>query len=68
MRLPIILALLVVITLPKDVHALADSVSAQFQTASASVTQFFDRDDEPVLVAALKGHEATAKNQIANLR
>ena len=54
MRIPIILALIVVITLPKDVQGLADGVTSQFTTASAAVTRFFDRDDAATQVAELK--------------
>ncbi len=72
MRIPIILALLVIITLPRDVHALADSVSAQMQVATAAVTRFFDRSEEPVQVAALsqiqKSNSDTQKGLVGNLR
>ena len=51
MRIPIILALIVIITLPKDVRGLADDVSAQLSTASVAVTRFFDRSEDRVQVA-----------------
>ncbi len=54
MRIPIILALIVIITLPKDVHGLMDDVSAQVRTAGVVVTKFFDRDDAATQVAELK--------------
>jgi len=69
MRIPIILALIVIITLPKDVHGLVDDVSAQVRTAGVAVTKFLDRGDEPVQVAALsKGHADTQKGLSQNLR
>jgi hypothetical protein len=55
MRIPIILALIVIVTLPKDIRGLADDVSTQLTTASAAVTQFFDRGEEPLQVADLAG-------------
>jgi hypothetical protein len=56
MRLPIILALIVVITLPKDVHGFIDDVSAQARTVTASIGAFLDRnrDDEATKVAELR--------------
>lgn len=54
MRIPIILALIVIITLPKDVHGLMDDVSAQVRTAGVVVTKFFDRGDTATQVAELK--------------
>ena len=51
MRIPIILALIVVITLPKDVRGLVDDVSTQVRTTSAAITGLFDRSDDPVQVA-----------------
>ena len=54
MRIPIILALIVIITLPKDVHGLVDDVSAQVRTAGVAVTRFLDRDDAATQVAELK--------------
>lgn len=55
MRIPIILALIVIVTLPKDIHGLADDLSTQLTTTSAAVTQFLDRGDEPLQVADLAG-------------
>ena len=70
MRIPIILALIVIITLPKDVHGLMDDVSAQVRTAGVVVTKFFDRDDEPVQVASLttKAQADTQKAITSNIR
>jgi hypothetical protein len=51
MRIPIILALIVIITLPKDIQGLADDVSTQISTANVAVSQFLGRSDEPVQVA-----------------
>ena len=51
MRIPIILALIVIITLPKDIQGLADDVSTQISTANLAVSQFLGRSDEPVQVA-----------------
>ncbi|MDB5538581.1 MAG: hypothetical protein JWQ89_308 [Devosia sp.] len=54
MRLPIILALIVVITLPKDVHGLVNDVSARVGAATAVVASLLDRNHDPVQVAELK--------------
>lgn len=53
MRLPIIIALIVVITLPKDVHGFIDDMSAQARVATATISHFLDRnrDDDTVQVA-----------------
>ena len=45
MRIPIILALLVVLLLPKDVGGLADDVSGYMHMAATTVTSFFARDE-----------------------
>jgi hypothetical protein len=76
MRLPIILALIVVITLPKDVHGFVDDLSAQARVATASISHFLDRgkDDSTVKVAqasvsnVLKARHDTAKNSVGNIR
>ncbi|KQW77121.1 hypothetical protein ASC89_18130 [Devosia sp. Root413D1] len=76
MRLPIILALIVVITLPKDVRGFVDDVSAQARVATASISHFLDRnrDDGTVKVAeasisnVLKTKHDTAKNSVGNIR
>lgn len=70
MRLPIILALIVVITLPKDVRGFVDDVSAQARVATATVTHFLgrDRDIDTVQVAELKPRHDTSKNAIGNIR
>ena len=76
MRLPIILALIVVITLPKDVRGFVDDMSAQARLVTASISQFLDRnkDDGTVKVAeasisnVLKTKHDTAKNSVGNLR
>jgi len=62
MRIPIILALLVVITLPKDVHALATDVGTHLRSATATVASLFVHDDGTIQVAD------TAKNSVSNLR
>jgi len=71
MRLPIILALIVVITLPKDVHGFVDDVSAQARVATASVTRLLGRS-ETVQVAdasnVLKTRHDTTKNSVGNIR
>jgi hypothetical protein len=76
MRLPIILALIVVITLPKDVRGFVDDMSAQARVATASISQFLDRnkDDGTVKVAeanvgnVLKTKHDTTKNLVGNMR
>ena len=76
MRLPIILALIVVITLPKDVRGFVDDLSAQARVATASISQLLDRnkDDGTVKVAqasvtnVLKTKHDTAKNSVGNIR
>ena len=76
MRLPIILALIVVITLPKDVRGFVDDVSAQARMATASISHFLDRnrDDDTVQVAEArlsdlaKARNDTAKVIAANVR
>jgi hypothetical protein len=54
MRLPIILALIVVITLPKDVHGFIDDMSAQARTVTASIGKMLDRSDDATEVAELR--------------
>jgi len=73
MRLPIILALIVVITLPKDVHGFVDDMSAQARIATASISHFLDRNKAggTVKVAearVLKTKHDTAKNTVGNIR
>ena len=71
MRLPIILALIVVITLPKDVRGFVDDVSAQARIATASITRLLDRDDTVQVADAsnvLKTKHDTAKNIVSNIR
>lgn len=77
MRLPIILALIVVITLPKDVRGFVDDLSAQARVATASISQLLDRnkDDAGTVKVAeasvsnvLKGKHDTAKNSVGNIR
>lgn len=65
MRIPILLALIVVITLPKDVHGLVNDVSTQVQTAGVVVSKFFDRNDEPVQVAALTKAQGDTQSKIS---
>ena len=47
MRLPIILALIVVVTLPKDVQGFVDDISSQVRVATATIGKVLDRNDEP---------------------
>lgn len=76
MRLPIILALIVIITLPKDVRGFVDDVSAQARVATASITHFLDRnrDDDTIQVAEArlsdiaKASSDTAKAIASNVR
>jgi hypothetical protein len=76
MRLPIILALIVVITLPKDVRGFVDDMSAQARVATASISHFLDRSksDGTVKVAeasvgnVLKARHDTSKNLVGNIR
>ena len=76
MRLPIILALIVVITLPKDVRGFVDDVSAQARIATASISHFLDRnrDDDTIQVAEArlsdlaKARSDTAKAIASNVR
>jgi hypothetical protein len=71
MRLPIILALIVVITLPKDVRGFVDDVSAQARFATASISHFLDRDKTVQVADAssvLKTRHDTAKNSVGNVR
>lgn len=74
MRIPIILALIVVITLPKDVQGFAHDMQSQFQVATVSIGKFLDRnrDDGTVQVAdassVLKTKHDTAKNSVGNIR
>lgn len=71
MRLPIILALIVVITLPKDVRGFVDDVSAQARIATASITRLLDRDDTVQVADAsnvLKTKHDTARNIVSNIR
>ena len=61
MRLPIILALIVVITLPKDVSGFIDDVSVQARTVTASIGKMLDRDrdEESTKVAELRLPKST---------
>lgn len=76
MRLPIILALIVVITLPKDVHGFVDDLSAQARVATASISQMLDRNKDAGTVKlaeasvsnVLKAKHDTAKNSVGNIR
>lgn len=47
MRLPIILALIVVITLPADIRGLTNDVVANVQVATATVGKLFGRNGQP---------------------
>jgi len=74
MRLPIILALIVVITLPKDVHGLLNDFSSQFHVASVTVGKLLDRNKkvDTLQVAEanvlLKSSHDTAKGIVGNIR
>lgn len=70
MRLPIILALIVIITLPKDVNGFVADMSAQAQVATASIGKLFNRHPDPhtIKVADLKTKHDTAKNSVGNIR
>ncbi len=73
MRFPIVLALIVIITLPKDVQGFAHDVTAQFQVATASVGHLFDRGEkgETLKVAeanVLKTSHDTTKGIVGNIR
>ena len=70
MRLPIILALLVVITLPKDVRGFVDDVSAQARVATATISHFLDRNrDDTVQVAdASNVLKVPTRNSVGNIR
>ena len=72
MRLPIILALIVVITLPKDVQGLMNDVSAQMRVAQATIGKMLHRD-ETIQVAeakvdALKSPGAVTRSMSSNIR
>jgi hypothetical protein len=73
MRLPIILALIVIITLPKDVRGFVDDVSAQARVATATISHFIGRDRGDTVQVAdasnlLKTRHDTAKNSVADIR
>jgi hypothetical protein len=71
MRLPIILALIVVIALPKDVHGLVEDVSAQVRVAQATIGKMLHRDDTVQVAEAkvtTKSQADTSKNLVGNLR
>ena len=56
MRLPILLILIVVTTLPADVHSLVADVATQYRATSGMLGEMLDRNDEPATtkVAALR--------------
>ena len=68
MRLPIILALVVVITLPKDVRGFVDDVSAQARMATASISHFLDRDDTVQVADASNVLKVPVRNSVGNMR
>lgn len=68
MRLPIILALIVVITLPKDVRGFVDDVSAQARMATASISHFLDRDDTVQVADASNVLKVPVRNSVGNMR
>lgn len=67
MRLPIIIALIVVIALPKDIHGLMDDVSAQMRVAAVTVGKMLKRDDSMKVAEASALHD-TAKNPVSEIR
>ena len=68
MRLPIILALIVVITLPKDVRGFVDDVSAQARMATASISHFLDRHDTVQVADASNVLKVPVRNSVGNMR
>ncbi len=72
MRLPIILALIVVITLPKDVQALVNDVSHQVRVAQVTIGKMLQRDDTiqvaEARVSTLKSNSDTVKGISSNVR
>ena len=73
MRLPFIIALIVVITLPKDVNGLVEDVSTQVRVASAAIGKMLGRDDSLQVAEAkvddlAKSGTDTAKVVPASLR
>jgi hypothetical protein len=73
MRLPIILALIVVITLPKDVQGLVNDVSHQMRVAQATIGKMLHRDDtiqvaEAKISTTFKSQGDTTKGLSGNLR
>lgn len=71
MRLPIILALIVVITLPKDVQGLMNDVSTQMRVAQATIGKMLKRDETIQVAEAkvtLKGQSDTTKGLSGNIR
>ena len=65
MRLPIILSLIVVITLPKDVHGLMNDVSTQMRVAQATIGKMLRRDETIQVAEANTGSFAKAQSDIA---
>jgi hypothetical protein len=72
MRLPIFLALIVVITLPKDVQGLVDDVSDQVRVAQVTIGKMFNRDETiqvaEAKVTTFKSQSNTTKGLTGNLR
>ena len=72
MRLPIVLALIVVITLPKDVHGLMNDVSAQMRVAQATIGKMLHRDETiqvaEAKVTTFKSQSDTTKGLSGNIR
>lgn len=72
MRLPIILALIVVITLPKDVQGLVNDVSDQVRVAQVTIGKMLHRDETiqvaEAKVTTFKSQSDTSKGLVGNLR
>jgi hypothetical protein len=71
MRLPIILALIVVIALPKDIHGLMNDVSAQMRVAEVTIGKMLHRDDTLKVAEAkvtTKSQSDTASKISGNIR
>ena len=71
MRLPIILALIVIITLPKDVHGLMDDVATQLHVAQVTIGKMLKRDNTIKVAEAgttSGSHADTSRAMAQNLR
>lgn len=66
MRLPIVLALLVVFLLPADLDGMAANLNAHYSGATSAISAFFDRNktDSTITVAAVPRREITPATTI----